>query len=136
MTRSKKFEHAYIILSTMTKIKLTSQKDKGKLFTIECYMPSFEPLNKIVCTQHAGMFKHDKYTFHPQKDLVLSMPYDFVTNLKPGQLTALDNLWLKSVKKILKKAKTKDKLHQTNKACEAIEDELHWKSNHVIEKFQ
>jgi hypothetical protein len=52
------------------------------------------------------MFKHDKYTFHPQKDLVLSMPYDFVANLKPGQLTALDNLWLKSMKKILKKAKT------------------------------
>ena len=52
------------------------------------------------------MFKHDKYTFHLQKDLVFSMPYDFVTNLKPGQLTALDNLWLKRVKKILKKAKT------------------------------
>jgi hypothetical protein len=52
------------------------------------------------------MFKHDKYTFHPQKDLVLSMPYDVVTNLNHGQLTALDNLWLKSVKKILKKAKT------------------------------
>ncbi len=66
-------------------------------------MPSFEPLNKKVHTQHAGMFKHDKYTFHPQKYLVLSMPYDFVTNLKPGQLTALDNLWLKSVKKILKR---------------------------------
>jgi hypothetical protein len=106
MTISKHYEHGYILLSTMTKIKLTSQKDKGKLFTIECYMPSFEPLNKIVHTRHAGMFKHDKYTFHPQKDLVLSMPYDFVTNLKPGQLTALDNLWLKSVKKILKKAKT------------------------------
>ncbi len=105
MTTSKHYKHEYILLSTMTKIKLTTNKDKGKLFTIECYMPSFEPLNKIVCTRHAGMFKHDKYTFHPKKDLVLSMPYDFVTNLKPGQLTALDNLWLKSVKKILKKAK-------------------------------
>jgi hypothetical protein len=34
------------------------------------------------------------------------MPYDFVANLKPGHWTPLDNLWLKSVKKILKKAKT------------------------------
>jgi hypothetical protein len=34
------------------------------------------------------------------------MPYDFVANLKPGHWTLLDNLWLKSVKKILKKAKT------------------------------
>jgi hypothetical protein len=106
MTISKHYEHEYILLSTMTKIKLTTNKDKGHLFTIECYMPSFEPQNKTVCIQHAGMFKHDKYTFHPQKDLVFSMPYDFVANLKPGHWTLLDNLWLKSVKKILKKAKT------------------------------
>ena len=49
MTRSKHFEHAYIILSTMTKIKLTTKKGKGNLFTIECYMPSFEPQNETVC---------------------------------------------------------------------------------------
>ncbi len=49
ITRSKHFEHAYIILSTMTKIKLTAIKGNGNLFTIECYMPSFEPLNQSVC---------------------------------------------------------------------------------------
>ncbi len=48
MTRSKHFEHAYVILSTMTKIKLTTKKGKGNLFTIECYMPSFEPQNQSV----------------------------------------------------------------------------------------
>ena len=74
MTISKHYEHEYILLSTMTKIKLTKKKDKGHLFTIECYMPYFEPQNKTVHIQHAGMFKHDKYTFHPQKDLVFSMP--------------------------------------------------------------
>jgi hypothetical protein len=78
MTRSKHFEPAYIILSTMTKIKLTTKKDKGNLFTIECYMPSFEPQNETVHKQHAVMFKHDKFMFHSQKDLVLSMPYQFV----------------------------------------------------------
>jgi hypothetical protein len=31
MTRSKHFEHAYIILSRMTKIKLTTKKGKGNL---------------------------------------------------------------------------------------------------------
>ncbi len=35
MTTSKHFEHAYIILSTMTKIKLSTKKGKGNLFTIE-----------------------------------------------------------------------------------------------------
>ncbi len=103
MTTSKHFEHAYITLSTMTKIKLTTKKGKGNLFTIECYMPSFEPQNEMVCKQHAIMFKHDKFTFHPQKDLVLFMPYQFVANLEPGQFIALNTRWLKNLKKILKR---------------------------------
>ncbi len=105
MTTSNHFEHAYFILSMMTKIKLTTKKGKGNLFTIECYMPSFEPQNETVCRPHAVMFKHDKFTFNPQKDLVLSMPYQFVANLEPGQFTPLDIQQLKNKKKILKKAK-------------------------------
>jgi hypothetical protein len=100
MTRSKHFEHAYIILSMITKIKLTRKKGKGNIFTIECYMPSFEPQNQSVRKQHATMFKNDKFTFHPQKDLVLSMPYQFVGNLKLGEFTPSDKFWLKNVKKI------------------------------------
>jgi hypothetical protein len=84
----------------MTKIKLTTKKGKGNLFTIEWYMPSFEPQNETVHKRHAVMFKHDKFTIHPQKDLVLSLPYQFVPNLEPGQFTPLDKLWLKNVKKI------------------------------------
>ncbi len=99
-SRSKHFEDGYIILSTMTKIKLTTKKGNGILFTIECCMPSFEPQNETVCKQHAVMFKHDKFTFHPQKDLVLFMPYQFVASLEPGQFTPLDKLWLKNMKKI------------------------------------
>jgi hypothetical protein len=53
-------------------------------------MPSFEPNNESICKQHAAMFKNDKSTFHPWKDLVLSMPYQFVANLEPGQFIALD----------------------------------------------
>jgi hypothetical protein len=105
MTTSKHFEQEYITLSTMTKIKLTTKKRKGYLFTIECYMHFFEPQNETVCKQHATLFKHDKFTFHPQKDLVLSMPYQFVANLEPSRFTPLDVQWLKKLKKFLKKAK-------------------------------
>ncbi len=100
MTTSKDFEQAYNTLSTMTKIKLTAKKGKVNSFTIECYMPSFEPQNKTVCKQHAIMFKHDKFTFHPQKNLELSMPYQFVANLEPGQFSELDTQWFKNLKKI------------------------------------
>jgi hypothetical protein len=95
----------------MTKIKLTTKKGKGYLFTIECYMLSFEPQNETVRKQHATMFKHDKFTFHPQKELVLSMPYQFVANLEPGQFTPLDVQWLKKLGKI---KKGKIELHQKN----------------------
>jgi hypothetical protein len=100
MTTSKHFEHAYIILSTLTKIKLTTKKGIENLFTIECNMSSFEPQNQSVRKQHATMFKNDKFTFHPQKDLVLSMLYQFVVNLELGEFTPLDKFWLKNVKKI------------------------------------
>jgi hypothetical protein len=68
-------------------------------------MPFFEPQNKTVCKQHAVMFKHDKFTFHPQKRFGTSMPYQFVANFEPSQFTPLDKLWLKNVKKVFKKAK-------------------------------
>ena len=84
----------------MTKIKLTAKKGEGNLSTIECYMSSFEPQNQVVRKQHATMFKNDKFTFHPQKDLVLSMPYQFVVNLELGEFTPLYKFWRKNVKKI------------------------------------
>jgi hypothetical protein len=99
MTTSTQFEHAYITLSTMTKTKLTTKKWKGNSFAIECYMPSFKPQNETVCKQHATMFKHDTFMFHPQKDLLLSMPYQYIANLEPGQFTPLDIQWLKNLKK-------------------------------------
>jgi hypothetical protein len=49
MTTSKQFEQTYIIFSTMKKIILTTKKEKGKLFTIECYTPSFESQYESVC---------------------------------------------------------------------------------------
>jgi hypothetical protein len=105
MTTSKNFEQAYITLSTMTKTKLTTKKGEGNLFTIECYMSSFEPQHETVCKHHATMFKHDKFTFHPEKELALSMRYPFVANLEPGRFTPLDIQWLKKMKKNLRKAK-------------------------------
>jgi hypothetical protein len=80
MTTSKQFEQAYIIFSTMKKIQLISKERKGNLFTIECYMRSFEPQKQTVYKQHVSMFKNDKVTFNPQKDLVLSMPYHWITS--------------------------------------------------------
>jgi hypothetical protein len=45
MNTSKQFEQANIF-SMMTKMKLTMMEGRGKLFTIEFYMISFEPQNQ------------------------------------------------------------------------------------------
>jgi hypothetical protein len=74
---------------------LTTKKGKGNLFTIECYMPSFEPQNQSVRKHHTTMFKNDKFMFHPQKDLVLSMPYQFVVNLELGKFTECEEKFKK-----------------------------------------
>jgi hypothetical protein len=68
-------------------------------------MPSFEPQNETVCKRQTTMFKNDKYMFNHWKDLVLSMPYQFVANLEPGQFTPMDNRWLKNLKRIKKRQK-------------------------------
>jgi hypothetical protein len=94
------------MFSMMKKMKLTMMEGNGKLFTIECYMPSFEPQNTSVCKRHAQMFKNDNYRFNHRKDLVLSMSYQFVATLKSGQFTPFDNQWLKNLNGILKKAKS------------------------------
>jgi hypothetical protein len=74
------------------------------------------------------MFKNDKYTFNAQKDLVLSMPYWFVSNLQTGgQFTPLVNEWHRN---LIFSYKSKIELHQTNQSCEAIKDKLHWKLHH------
>jgi hypothetical protein len=69
-------------------------------------MPSFEPQNQSVYMQNVSIFKNDKFMFNSQKELVLSMPYQFVANLKSGQFIPVDNQWLKNLNGILKKAKS------------------------------
>jgi hypothetical protein len=53
MTTSKHFEKAHIISSTMKKMIVTMMKGNGKSFTIERYMPSYQPQNISACKQHA-----------------------------------------------------------------------------------
>jgi hypothetical protein len=68
-------------------------------------MPFFECQNQSVRKRHSTMFKNDKFTLYPQKDLVLSMPYQFIVHLELGKFTPLDKFWLKNVKKLKKNTK-------------------------------
>jgi len=45
------------------------------------------------------MFKEDTFSFTPTDDLVLSMPFEFIRNLKVGIWTNIERNWLKRLQK-------------------------------------
>jgi hypothetical protein len=57
MTTSKRFEKSHILFSTTKKMKVTMAKGNGKLLTIECHTPSYQPQNVSVHKRHTQMFK-------------------------------------------------------------------------------
>jgi hypothetical protein len=67
-------------------------------------MPSYEPQNTFVCTRHSKMFKHDAFTFHPNDDLVMSLPFKFIEDLEVSKYTLLEKSWLKRLHANLKKS--------------------------------
>jgi len=50
------------------------------------------------------MFKEDTFSFTPIDELVLSMPFDFIRNLKVGVWTNIERNWLKRLHKHLAQA--------------------------------
>jgi hypothetical protein len=71
MTTSHQFKEVHIMSSTMKRIKLTMTQLNERLFTIECYMPTYEPQKASVCKQQFKMFKNDNFTFYPSDDLMI-----------------------------------------------------------------
>ncbi len=65
-------------------------------------MPSYESQNTSVCMRHSKMFKHDAFTFHPNHDLVMSLPFKFIEDLEVDKYTPLEKLWLKRLHANLK----------------------------------
>jgi len=51
------------------------------------------------------MFKEDTFSFSPIDDLVSSMPFEFIRNLKVGIWTNIERNWLKRLQKHLAQAK-------------------------------
>ncbi len=50
------------------------------------------------------MFREDTFTFPPIDELVMSMPFEFISNLKVGTWTRMDPSWLRRLQKFLSHA--------------------------------
>ena len=77
---------------------------KKKTFIIECYSSNFDQKDQGIRKRHSKLIKSDKYVFHAIDDLIKSMSFEFINNLKPDHFTALPSKWLKNVNIILRKA--------------------------------
>jgi hypothetical protein len=81
MTTSEDYEKAYIQLMTMRLIKVAQTKANGRLFSIQCNTEPFEVENYTIRASHPKMFENGTYEFHPQNELVMSMPFEFIDGL-------------------------------------------------------
>jgi hypothetical protein len=58
-------------------------------------MKTYQHANSSICEQHSTMFREENFTFTPIDELVMSMPFEFINNLKVGTWTRVDPSWLK-----------------------------------------
>ena len=107
-----------ILLDTMNEIKVTikqSNKGNGEIssrrFEIRCSVDNYEKTNRSLRTRHPYIFQASEYTFIPHNDLIRSMPFDWVNNLKPGVWTRLETKWKKRLHLVMKQAKSQSIYH-------------------------
>ncbi len=94
MTISLQYEAHYIMLWTIQDIRVTRVKNKTE-FHVWCQMKTYQYGNTNVREQHPTMFREDTFTFPPINELVISMPFEFISNLKAGTWTCLNQNWLR-----------------------------------------
>ena len=105
MISSKQFKAHHLMLWTMRCIKVTKVKNCDKMpFHIQCQTKNYQYGNCGIQERHPTMFKEDTFSFTLIDDLVLSMPFEFIRNLKNGIWTNIERNWLKRLQKHLTQA--------------------------------
>jgi hypothetical protein len=105
MTSSKQFEAYHIMLWTMRCIKVIKVKNSDKMqFHIQCHTKNYQYGNCGIRARHPTIFKEDTFSFTPIDELVLSMPFEFIRNLKVGVWTNIERNWLTRLQKHLSQA--------------------------------
>ncbi len=64
---------------TMRHIKAVCSKSNERKFVVQCVMAECEEGNATIQARHQKLFKDDIYKFEASKDLVMCMPFDFIT---------------------------------------------------------
>jgi hypothetical protein len=89
ITTSHQYEENLILLMTVFEIKkLVLGKNMQKI-RMRCFMKNYEQGNNATRKRHPTLFKDKKdhhYSFQPSDELVQTLPFEFVDNLKVGHI--------------------------------------------------
>jgi hypothetical protein len=100
ITTSHQYEENLILLMTACEIKKIVLGKNMKKIRMRCFMKNYERGNNAISKRHPTLFKDKKdhyYSFRPSDELVQTLPFEFVDNLKGGAYIKLPSKWLSNI---------------------------------------
>ncbi len=100
ITTSHQYKENLILLMTVFEIKKTVLGKNVQKFRMRCSMRNYEWGNNAIRRRHPTLFKDKKdhyYSFRPSDELVQTLPFEFVANLKGGAYTRLPSKWMSNI---------------------------------------
>ncbi len=100
ITTSHQYKENLILLMTMTEIKKIILGKNMQKFWMRCSMKNYKQGNNAIHKRHQTLFKDKKdhyYAFGPSEDLVQTLPFEFVSNLKGVAYTRLPSKWIHNI---------------------------------------
>ncbi len=85
---------------TVCEIKKTVLGKNMQKFRMRYFMKNYEQGSNAIRKRHPTLFKDKKdhyYSFGPSDELVQTLPFEFMDNLKGGAYTKLPSKWMSNI---------------------------------------
>jgi hypothetical protein len=108
ITTLHQFEENLILLCTMHEIKkVDPKKHSCRLFCICCFLKNYDRRKTAIKKRHKTLFKdqvNHHYDIAASNELVMTLPFQFVDDLKTGVWQRLPTSWLNTIQRKVKNA--------------------------------
>jgi hypothetical protein len=97
ITTSHQYKEDLILLMTVFEIKKIVLGKNMQKIQMRCSMRNYKQGNNAIRKRHPSLIKDKKdhyYSFGPSDELVQTLPFEFVANLKGGAYTKLQSKWM------------------------------------------
>jgi hypothetical protein len=100
ITTSHQYKENLILLMTKCEIKKIVLGKNMQKFWMRCFMKNYDQGNNVIRKRHPTLFKDKKdhyYSFGPSDELVQTLPFEFMSNLKGGAYIKLPSEWMSNI---------------------------------------